>query len=104
MLRRVLRIVGACLLGCCGDDAGDSQPSAADASIADAAGAGHVDDMLYQTRKPSDLPQGAKWVYDHDFFLLLNLAVGGQWPGNPDATTSFPQTLSVDYVRVYDRS
>ena len=63
----------------------------------------YVDDTLYQTRKPSDLPQGAKWVYDHDFFLLLNLAVGGQWPGNPDATTMFPQTLRVDYVRVYDR-
>ena len=35
------------------------------------------------------------------FFILLNLAVGGQWPGNPDATTRFPDTLSIDYVRVY---
>jgi hypothetical protein len=34
--------------------------------------------------------------------VLLNLAVGGQWPGNPDDTTIFPQTLVVDYVRVYD--
>jgi len=63
----------------------------------------YVDDQLYQTRKPSDLPGGAKWVYDHDFFVLLNLAVGGQWPGNPDATTTFPQALRVDYVRVYER-
>lgn len=63
----------------------------------------YVDGKLYQTRTPSDLPKGAKWVYDHPFFLLLNLAVGGQWPGNPDATTTFPQTMKVDYVRVYDR-
>lgn len=62
----------------------------------------YVDGQLYQTRAPSDLPQGADWVYDHSFFLLLNLAVGGLWPGNPDATTTFPQTLTVDYVRVYD--
>jgi beta-glucanase (GH16 family) len=63
----------------------------------------YVDGALYQTRTPSDLPSGAKWVYDHPFFILLNLAVGGQWPGSPDATTTFPQTLTVDYVRVYDR-
>ena len=63
----------------------------------------YVDDKLYQTRTPADLPKGAKWVCDHPFFLLLNLAVGGQWPGNPDATTTFPQTMKVDYVRVYDR-
>jgi beta-glucanase (GH16 family) len=62
----------------------------------------YVDDVLYQTRKPSDLG-GKRWVYDHDFFLLLNLAVGGQWPGNPDATTKFPQRLVADYVRVYAR-
>ncbi len=62
----------------------------------------YVDGTLYQTRKPSDL-SGKKWVYDHDFFILLNLAVGGQWPGNPDNTTKFPQTLTADYVRVYAR-
>jgi beta-glucanase (GH16 family) len=33
----------------------------------------------------------------------LNLAVGGNWPGDPDATTLFPQTMVVDYVRVYRR-
>ncbi|MDB4973789.1 MAG: Beta-glucanase/beta-glucan synthetase [Myxococcaceae bacterium] len=63
----------------------------------------YVDDVLYETRTPADLPAGSKWVYDHPFFILLNLAVGGQWPGSPDGTTSFPQQLSVDYVRVYDR-
>ena len=50
---------------------------------------------------PSRLPAGAHWVYDHPFYLLLNLAVGGDWPGPPDRTTEFPQRLTVDYVRVY---
>jgi beta-glucanase (GH16 family) len=63
----------------------------------------YVDDHLYETRKPADLPGGARWVYDHDFFVILNVAVGGSWPGNPDATSSFPQTMKVDYVRVYRR-
>ena len=62
----------------------------------------YVDDHLYETRTLSDLPKGTTWVFDHPFFVLLNLAVGGQWPGNPDNTTTFPQTLVVDYVRVYD--
>ncbi|MFT3927769.1 MAG: glycoside hydrolase family 16 protein [Myxococcales bacterium] len=63
----------------------------------------YVDGELYQTRTPKDLPGQSKWVYDHSFFILLNLAVGGQWPGNPDNTTTFPQQLKVDYLRVYDR-
>src|SRR4051812_49290751 len=62
-----------------------------------------VDDHLYATRTPSDLPQGAKWVYDHKFFVILNIAVGGGWPGNPDKTTTFPQQMLVDYVRAYQR-
>ena len=61
----------------------------------------YVDDQLYETRTPADLPQGTKWVYDHPFFLLLNVAVGGSWPGDPDASSIFPQTMLVDYVRVY---
>ena len=61
----------------------------------------YVDDHLYTTRTPADLPQGAKWVYKHPFFILLNVAVGGGWPGNPDSSTLFPQTMLVDYVRVY---
>jgi beta-glucanase (GH16 family) len=61
----------------------------------------YVDDTLYANRTRSDLPPGKKWMFDHPFFLLLNVAVGGGWPGNPDATTVFPQTMLVDYVRVY---
>jgi beta-glucanase (GH16 family) len=64
----------------------------------------YVDDDLYVTRSRSDLRPGWKWVFDHPFFLLLNVAVGGDWPGSPDATAVFPQTMLVDYVRVYQRS
>ncbi len=64
----------------------------------------YVDDHLYATRTPADLPKGTKWVYDHPFFLLVNVAVGGLWPGNPDESTVFPQTMLVDYVRVYARA
>jgi len=64
----------------------------------------YVDDTVYATRTPADLPKGTKWVYDHPFFVLLNVAVGGGWPGDPDATTVFPQTMLVDYVRVYERA
>ncbi|UWZ59973.1 family 16 glycosylhydrolase [Dactylosporangium aurantiacum] len=63
----------------------------------------YVDGNLYQTRTPADLG-GDRWVFDHPFFMLLNLAVGGYWPGYPDGTTQFPQTLTVDYVRVYGYS
>jgi len=60
----------------------------------------YVDGELFNMITPEDLG-GDRWVFDHDFFLLLNLAVGGNWPGFPDETTTFPQTLLVDYVRVY---
>ena len=61
----------------------------------------YVDDRLYHTTAPKDLP--GRWVYDHPFFIILNVAVGGGWPGSPDETTTFPQTMHVDYVRVYAR-
>ena len=63
----------------------------------------YMDKQLYFTITPTYLPAGKKWVYDHPHFLLLNLAVGGQWPGYPDATTTFPQRMTVDYVRVYQK-
>jgi beta-glucanase (GH16 family) len=58
-----------------------------------------VDGNLYQTRTPADL-NGNRWVFDHPFFLILNLAVGGYWPGDPDGSTQFPQQLVIDYVHV----
>lgn len=56
-----------------------------------------VDGHSYYTA----MKAGAGWAFEHPFFLLLNLAIGGDWPGNPDASTRFPQTMKVDYVRVY---
>ncbi|MFE7648997.1 ricin-type beta-trefoil lectin domain protein [Streptomyces phaeoluteigriseus] len=58
-----------------------------------------VDGTAYQRRTPADLG-GRQWVFDKPFFLILNLAVGGYWPGDPDGSTVFPQQLLVDYVRV----
>ena len=61
----------------------------------------YVDQELYASFTPARLPPGAAWVFDHPFFIVLNVAVGGDWPGPPDASTLFPQSMLVDYVRVY---
>ncbi|MBN2388466.1 MAG: family 16 glycosylhydrolase [Anaerolineales bacterium] len=61
----------------------------------------YVDEQQYFEVTPDLLP-GA-WVYDHPFFIIINLAVGGNWPGAPDESTIFPQVLLVDYVRVYQQ-
>lgn len=58
-----------------------------------------VDGTVYQRRTPADLG-GKQWVFNRPYFLILNLAVGGYWPGDPDASTVFPQTLVVDHVSV----
>lgn len=60
----------------------------------------YVDGELFSTVTPDDVPTGTEWVYDHPFFLIFNVAVGGNWPGYPDDTTTFPQTMAIDYVRV----
>ncbi|SVA63889.1 uncharacterized protein METZ01_LOCUS116743, partial [marine metagenome] len=41
------------------------------------------------------------WPFNQRFHLLINVAVGGDWPGAPDNTTVFPQEMNIDYVRVY---
>jgi beta-glucanase (GH16 family) len=64
----------------------------------------YVDGKLYGSKTPADIPTGKRWVFDHPFFIVLNLAVGGTMPGNPDRTTILPQRMLVDYVRVYARS
>ena len=60
-----------------------------------------VDDEPYFTLTPEDLPAPEDWVFDQDMHLLLNVAVGGDWPGAPGADTAFPASMSVDYVRLY---
>lgn len=58
-----------------------------------------VDGNVYQHRTPADTG-GNTWAFNKPFFLILNLAVGGYWPGDPDGGTTFPQQLVVDHVRV----
>jgi beta-glucanase (GH16 family) len=59
----------------------------------------YVDDVLYNQITPADVP--GEWVFNKPFFILINLAVGGSFVGSPDSETVFPQTMLVDYVRVY---
>ncbi len=77
----------------------------------------YVDDVLYNQITPKDLPVGSppeylsngclkenwnRWVFDDQpYYIIINLAVGGDYVGSPNAETVFPQTMLVDYVRVY---
>ncbi|MFF4308972.1 ricin-type beta-trefoil lectin domain protein [Streptomyces sp. 900105755] len=58
-----------------------------------------VDGTVYETRTPADVG-GNTWAFNKPFFLILNLAVGGYWPGDPDSSTAFPAQLVVDSVSV----
>ncbi|MBB6471618.1 glycoside hydrolase family 16 protein [Sphaerisporangium rubeum] len=59
----------------------------------------YLDGSEYFRVTPANI-RGNQWVFDHPFFMILNVAVGGNWPGPPNSSTSFPQTMLVDYVRV----
>jgi beta-glucanase (GH16 family) len=59
----------------------------------------YVDDVLYNQITPKDVK--GEWVFNQPFYMLLNLAVGGNLPGEPNNETVFPQTMIIDYVRVY---
>lgn len=60
-----------------------------------------VDGQQYHVKTPEGVAQSDHtWVFDHPFFLILNLAVGGVFDGNPDASTLFPQQMLIDYVSV----
>jgi beta-glucanase (GH16 family) len=64
-----------------------------------------VDGTMYETQTPADaMNAGGDWAFDAPFFIILNLAVGGGWPGNVDNTTTFPQVMKVDWVRVYSKN
>ena len=60
-----------------------------------------VDGQEFHRVTPASLPSGSAWVFERPYFLLLNLAVGGDWPGSPDSSTPFPATMQVDYVRIF---
>ena len=62
----------------------------------------YLDDEIYHQVLRKDV-EPYRWPFDKPFHMLLNVAVGGDWPGNPDATTRLPQQMLVDYVRVYQK-
>ncbi|WP_261374518.1 glycoside hydrolase family 16 protein [Dokdonia sp. Hel_I_53] len=62
-----------------------------------------IDDIRYLRFSRDDIPEDGEWVFDdHSFFMLLNVAVGGSFVGFPVDQTPLPQTMVVDYVRIYD--
>ena len=62
----------------------------------------YLDDVLFHSTNSSHPDFTTyNWPFDQNFHFILNIAVGGQWPGSPDASTVFPQTMEVDWVRVY---
>ncbi|GAC1626859.1 MAG: glycoside hydrolase family 16 protein [Candidatus Acidiferrum sp.] len=63
----------------------------------------YLDANLYATFASSQWPVGGTWAFTHPYFIILNVAVGGDWPGSPDPTTVFPQNMLIDYVRVYNK-
>jgi beta-glucanase (GH16 family) len=60
-----------------------------------------VDGTPYHSVSQRDLPASGRWVFNHPFFIILNVAVGGNFVGPPNAATAFPQTMLIDWVRVY---
>lgn len=60
----------------------------------------YVDDVLFYDINPAAL-NGASYPFNNPFFFVINVAVGGNWPGSPDASTNFPQRMFVDYIRVF---
>lgn len=62
-----------------------------------------IDDVQFNTLTAQDVAP-YNWPFNEEFFIILNMAVGGNWPGNPDASTQFPQTMHIDYVRWYQKA
>lgn len=60
----------------------------------------YVDNVLYNQITPNDVT--GQWVFDHPFYIIINLAVGGNYVGSPNTETVFPQDMLIDYVRVYN--
>lgn len=61
----------------------------------------YVDDVLYNQMTPASVP--GEWVFNKPFYIILNVAVGGNLPGAPNNQTAFPQQMLVDYVRIYEK-
>ena len=63
-----------------------------------------IDDVQYFLFENDQQGNYKTWPFDQRFHLLINIAVGGDWPGNPNKSTNFPRTMLIDYVRVYEKS
>ena len=61
----------------------------------------YLDDVQFHEVTPATLGGGQPWPFNQPFFFIFNVAVGGNWPGSPNASTAFPQHMIVDYVRVF---
>jgi len=61
----------------------------------------YVNSIEYFKVTPATLPAGAQWIFNKRHFIILNFAIGGDWPGSPNANTVFPAHYEIDYVRVY---
>ena len=59
----------------------------------------YVDETKFHSLTPNQI--AGTWRFNAPFFFIFNIAVGGLWPGNPDSTTQFPQTMEIDYIRVF---
>ncbi|MEU8263262.1 family 16 glycosylhydrolase [Micromonospora sp. NPDC048999] len=59
----------------------------------------YLDGVAYLRKTPADAGNN-RWVFNHPFFMIMNVAVGGNWPGSPDGSSVYPQTMTIDYVRV----
>lgn len=62
----------------------------------------YIDDIVYHEITPQKLGNDP-YPFNGEFFMVMNIAVGGNWPGDPDETTVFPQQMIVDYVRYFER-
>ena len=59
-----------------------------------------LDDQHYHTITPLNM-NGYEYPFNDAFFFIMNVAIGGNWPGDPDETTPFPGFMAVDYIRVF---
>ena len=62
-----------------------------------------IDDAKYFSFQNDGKNDFNTWPFNQRFHLLINIAVGGDWPGSPDETTQFPTEMEVEYVRVYEK-
>tara|TARA_B100000674_G_scaffold206556_1_gene168819 strand:+ start:11210 stop:11431 length:222 start_codon:yes stop_codon:yes gene_type:complete len=63
----------------------------------------NINDEKYYTFQNDKKNNFKTWPFNQRFHLLINIAVGGDWPGSPDETTNFPSEMKIDYVRVYKK-